>query len=950
MKMKKNYKIVLTILTTIFLTTPLLSQETKNNKNNDGKKVFSIFNQNIFTKAPGNANQISVGIENGMMAAWCIDSKNNVYKFDLLKSNWILKPEYKGVKQIVISDDGTLGGLNKKGIPVLWQNSEWRPIANKPAEQFDIADKNIMVYLQKGKIYKTIDGGKKWTELTTKGKVVVTAKKQGQVGAYLDKGKKLFFTSISIGTNGTIIATTNKLRVFYWDEDHWEKINGTIKKVAVGSKTNIWGIDAQHTLVKFNLNTNIWEKQKSLVAKSSSINKPIRISDVSVNSDGNVWAVTQNQPEQYKKNEIISNVAVNTNKALAELRSGTIALIRSLSEDKFLQVGDKNYIHVDGTDPEDRKAQFEIIRSLNEVGFKSVAIKNCFIKPSTDYTWEGLEEGFVDNPEENVIYRPAVLTDKGFGSWEHWSIKGELEQLFIESNENKLNLSAVSFEGILANYREKMFAWHKKRHNDMHGLTAAAYVVAAPVAFGSYIAGGITAGAIEASRAASYSAVEKHTTVPEYLKGIIAIPYTKKENLEEMFAIIPLKLKEEILLPTKKDQFKDEYKFSTPGHGHIKFQVKGTGPLFIYLWDKDKKLLMPIVVGGNNNKTVAIGTQKGWQTFVKEKAILDQTAFKNFWITIKNNEVTFGTDSIIGQNVLGISKKNEDFAKAKFFTLSRLEGAKLEIMNVIAYGKLLGEKKEVLQKKAVEVLKSGKIIALKNVATGMFLKPEQQNYLKATGQKKEDEDTHFVIEKRGKEIAFKHIKTGLFMQAGKEHIWEEFGNPVKLINDKIIPASLWKVLGQKDRTVIKNKEFNRLCIYNVRNKIQDAWETSGGLTRAGLAHQLGNIDKQAEFLGNIALASSTQETPNEMFEIVIIGDKQIKIPQKTEPTETSESSKIVTKPVIDIHKEKRIKQEKTVDAIRAKTEKIKNEIEKKESLKPTVEIEVKEEIEEYGGI
>ena len=979
MKMKKNFKIILTILITIFLISPLSSQESKNNNNENNQKVFSIFNQNTFTKAPGKLTQITVGKKNEIMSIFGIGLKNDIYQFDLLKNNWISKPKLNGIKQIIIADDGTLGGINKKGLPVLWKNSEWQPVANSVAEQFDIADKNNMVYLQKGKIYKTNVAGKKWNELATNGKVVVTANKPGQMGAYLDKGKKSFFTSVSMGTDGTIVATTNKFRVFYWDEDHWEKITGTIKKVAVGSKTNIWGIDAQDTLTKLNLNSGIWEKQKNLVALSNSINKPIRVSDVSVNSDGNVWAVTQKQPEQYEKNEIISNVAINTTEALTELRNGTIVLIRSLSEDKYLQIGDKNYIHVDATDPEDKKAHFEIVRSLNEVGFKATTIKNGFIQPSTDYTWQGQEEGFADNPEENVIYRPTVLTNKGFGSWEQWLIKGELEQAFIENKETKFNLSAVSFEAILENYKNKMLAWHEKRHDDMHAGTATLGTIGL-VSGGALGTGAITAGIIEASRASSNRAVEEHTTVPEYLKGIIAMTNTKKEKLEEMFAIIPLKLKEEILLPTNKNQFKDEYKFSTPGHGHIKFQTKGTGPLFIYLWNKNKKLLMPIVIGGNNNKTVAVGTESGWQTFVKEDAIFDPTTFKNFWLTIKNNAVTFGIGSIISQNTLGTSPQIQNLKSVKFFTLSRLEGAKLEIMNVIAYGKLLGEKEEVLQKEATEELESGTIIALRNIETGTFLKPEQQNYLKATGKNTEDENTHFEIEKKEKEIAFKHIKTGLFMQAGIEHIWEQFGNPVKLMNKKIIPASLWSITGQKDRAIIKNKEFKQLCVYNVRNKIQDAWETSGGFTRAGLAHQLGNIDKQAKFLGNIALASSTQETPNEMFEIVIIEKKQI---QKStiKPTETSEPSKIVTKPVIektketlispvDINKEKNKQKEKMVDAIKAKTQQIKNEITKEETSKPIEEKEItvkdktkekinnkpieteakKEDLEEYVGI
>lgn len=642
-------------------------------------ELLSVDNQDIFTKINGHASQISVGKNNKKMSVWIIGIDGIPYEYNPSNKthnlSWIKQSKNKGVKQIAVAEDGTLTGINENGNIVILQNNKWKPASTKTdnkmakmtaegsanfhqAKDIGIVNAKEIVYLNKdGKIYKSTNSGSSWNSLPT-----------------LEKEEK--FENVSIGADGTIAACTKNNKAYLLNGKNWQKLPTEIKQIAIGSKTNLIGISKDNDLVIFDINKNKWKIAKNLVDYSKDKNKSIKVKDVAINSSGNIWAILPN-------NEIITNIAANTNKALKKLKQGRIVTISSLSEDKLLKVEtkEKNYLKPTGTDPDDTKTQFKIIRSGQCFGLQSLDNKQ-FIESDPN---EGLGE-----------YKGSIKLSPDFANNERWLISGELEQATLTDYASKKNLATVPLEEIITKLRNERMEQIKKFHDD--AMMAA--VIAGTVVgyFTGTPAPVVAATAVEFQRQRSVAEVEDLTDPilnNPGLSGKIVMAYLVQTDEEEeeflpaMFDIQIHKEKAKQYLTEKSKEFKIEQQFDTPGKGDIKFKAKGY-PVKFWLWDKNKKLINPGIIGGNNNTTVSIGTTKGWKTFARKDEILKPETSKPFWISIEKNKLTFGSGSMIGLTPMGSTKEIKDLSKIKYVTFSKLPGSDAEISEVKFFSKLLG--------------------------------------------------------------------------------------------------------------------------------------------------------------------------------------------------------------------------------------------------------------------
>ncbi|MFH1644416.1 MAG: tectonin domain-containing protein [bacterium] len=646
------------------------------------EELLSVDNQDFFTQIFGTAKQISVGKNKDKMSVWIIGTEGIPYEYNPSNKthnlSWIKQIKNSGITKIAAAEDGTLAGIDLNGNIVISKNDKWIPtkttkngiamkVTAQEGENFkavdvDIANEKEIVYLnQNGDIYKSDDSGNNWKILPSEPSI--------------KKDEK--FQNVSIGADGTIVACTDKLSAYYLYGQRWMNFQVKIKKIAAGSKTNLVGISKDNQLLIFDANKNNWMLQKNLIADTAKKGKPIEVIDVATNSSGNIWAITND-------NKIISNIAANTNEALQKLKSGKIVTINSLCENKFLRVENKegNYLKPTATDPEDPNALFTIIRSGQYFGLQQ---SNQFISCDPN---EGVGE-----------FKGSIKLSPNFLANEKWLISEKLEQSTITSYVNKKNLATVQLEKIVLILKEEQMKQIQKHHDSWHGMAQIIRYVL-PLDLPTAIAAAFAvATVVEFQRQRTVAELEDYTNPvlqnPGLLGPMIAMAYLPpifkgdEEDLTALFDIeIQTKKQKEILATDEKD-FRNDYQFDIPGQGFIKFKVTGN-PLNFWLWDEDKKeIILPGIIGGQNNTTISIGTPTGWQPIFKQDEIVKPNTPNSFWIEIKDNKLIIGSGDLIGLNKIGESEKIEDLSKVKYVTFSKLPTSDVEISEVNFYSKLL---------------------------------------------------------------------------------------------------------------------------------------------------------------------------------------------------------------------------------------------------------------------
>ncbi|MFH1644415.1 MAG: tectonin domain-containing protein [bacterium] len=707
------------------------------------EELLSVDNQDFFTQIFGTAKQISVGKNKDKMSVWIIGTEGIPYEYNpsnkIHNLSWIKQIKNSGITKIAVAEDGTLAGIDSNGNIAIYKNNKWEPtkttkngIATKmtaeAAENFkavdvDIANEKEIVYLnENGDIYKSDDGGMNWKSLPS-----------------LKNEEK--FQNVSMGADGTIFACADNLAAYHFDEQKWIAFPNKIKKIAAGSKTNLVGISKDNQLLIFDASENKWMLQKNLISDAAKKGKTIEVIDIATNSSGNIWAITN-------KNEIITNIAANTNDALQKLKSGKVITINSLSENKFLRVENKerNYLKPTATDPEDPNTLFTIIRSGQYFGLQ---YKNQFVTCDPN---EGLGE-----------FKGSIKLSPNFSSGEKWLLSGELEQSTITSYANKKNLTFIDLETILKEIKKIQMEAIEKQHTEAQiaaaagtsglGTAAAGVTTAAGAGIGAVVAGVIMAvmgtvvpgagnisgaliglaiggaiggtfgGMLGFSMATSgFAANAVIATAIEFqhqrsaadvedlaspvlnnpgLLGKIVMAYflaTEKSDQEFLPTLFDIEIqtkKQKEMLATDEKDFKQDYQFEVPGNGFIKFKLTGS-PLNFWLWDEDKKeIILPGIIGGQNNTTISIGTPTGWQPIVKKYEIIKPNTPNSFWIEIKDNKLIIGSGDLIGSNKIGESETIEDLSKVKYVTFSKLPTSDVEISEVNFYSKLLSEEKPI---------------------------------------------------------------------------------------------------------------------------------------------------------------------------------------------------------------------------------------------------------------
>jgi len=633
---------------------------------------IEIVNQDIFTSIPGLGltKRITVGnTANGMMIAYAINIRDKVYIYEpsnsIKTSNWTSIPLRVEVVQIAVGEDGTLGGIDEAGKIYVLENNSWKPTKSGKAKYLDVVNKNLMVCVgPDGKIYVSKDGGDGWAELP---------------------GRIKDFVNVSASGDKTIIGCTKNFEAYYFDGKEWLKMSDetqSLKKVSVGSSTQIYGINKNDELVKFNASSRKWEISKNLLFSKETKNRHVKVEDVSVNKDGNVFCISGDNPGKYAaKMLIFSNIIINFTEQQKQLMPGSTITLNNL--DKLLVLREENYLKAEEADPDDPKARFEIIRSAQFVGFSAPAARNRTLQSDPKEGWKDYEG-------------PAKCTSFNFLSPERWLIKGEPDNTILKNFATKKNLSVFNLEEVVKEYKEKTLKQLKNKYSAEISAASAAAGIGAAATIGFFglagIPGAAAASALGIKWAVEKKKVEKETTLSEHQKGMVVFAYTGQQTLSEIFKINIIKQKPKVILTTENNQFNEDDKFDSPGHGHIQFKAKGTGNLRLWLWDKDKKLKRLITIGGWGNKKVSLGTKKGWEHFVEEDEIFKSNLFTSFYISIKDNKLEFGKGNLIGQDVLGASKEDPELKDVVYFTFSRLPEAEVELQEVAGYTWLLGEK------------------------------------------------------------------------------------------------------------------------------------------------------------------------------------------------------------------------------------------------------------------
>jgi len=649
---------------------------------------IEVRNQNNFTSIPGfgyaNAKRIFVGNDaNDKMKVCALSTQNYIYVYnpqnDIKTQNWDALPSKVKMIQLAIGDDGTLIGIDGAGKIYIRKNDSWEQTSSGKAQYVDVANKGLMVSINKGKVYLSEDMGNSWKELP---------------------GNISNFVNVSVSGDETIIGCTANHTAYFFDGKEWIKMpdeSQSLKKVSVGSGTQIYGINKDNILIRFNVSSKKWEIPRNLIFTEETKDKSIKVEDVSVNKDGNVFCISGQDGKNYDaKKFIFSNVIINLTEEQKKLMPNTTVTINYSG--KFVVVGEKDYLNVEDVEQNDPKAHFKIMRSAQFVGLKSEEDKTAQIYP---------EGSWLEITDPVGCMSENFFLDEG-----KWIFDGSLEKATLQNFGNKKYLSVIP--DIKMKYEEEEL----KKKKGIKGLRKEIKKLRKEKRIG-----------IKELKEEEEKGKRKkiRELKKEKKEDIKELKKEKKEEREEMIEMkkkgkieVPDYFKEKVLLfaysaqltegetfkfniveiqpaavelTTKNDQFIENYKFEKPGHGHILFTIKGTGNLRLWLWDKDKKLKRLVTIGGWDNKKVSLGTKEGWDHFVEETQIL-KPEFSDFYISLKDKTLTFGQGNLIGKNILGTSKEDPELNNVVYFTFSKLPGAKVEMKDANAYTWLLGEKEE----------------------------------------------------------------------------------------------------------------------------------------------------------------------------------------------------------------------------------------------------------------
>ena len=82
---------------------------------------------------------------------------------------------------------------------------------------------------------------------------------------------------VSVGSDGDVWGVNSEDFIFRWNGNSWNNVNGRLKQIAVGNAQNIWGVNAADEVFR-------WDGNDWVVV-------PGNLKYVSVSSDGAVWGV-----------------------------------------------------------------------------------------------------------------------------------------------------------------------------------------------------------------------------------------------------------------------------------------------------------------------------------------------------------------------------------------------------------------------------------------------------------------------------------------------------------------------------------------------------------------------------------------------------------------------------------------------------------------------------------
>lgn len=238
--------------------------------------LLLIFSQSLtaqFVKIPGTLKNIAVGKQNGQLVVYGIHPNTSIYKYSpsTTPAPWAPIQNPYRINQIDVGGDGTLMGINMAGVKNTFKydpnNNQWLP-TNLTSEQIALNSQKLIIPLAKNfVVFESNNNGMSAFPISTnKFSYIATSKKVGE--------------RLILGIN----RQDNKIYKHQGGKI-WTLFSSTtdLKKISVGSAQNIWGINTQGNLVKWNSST--WIKQETNMQS---------FKDLSVNDDGIVFCVTNN--------------------------------------------------------------------------------------------------------------------------------------------------------------------------------------------------------------------------------------------------------------------------------------------------------------------------------------------------------------------------------------------------------------------------------------------------------------------------------------------------------------------------------------------------------------------------------------------------------------------------------------------------------------------------------
>jgi hypothetical protein len=138
-------------------------------------------------------------------------------------------------------------------------------------------------------------------------------------------------TQVSSDGEGVMVGLNAKGKVFAWNGAEWKQIAGELAQVSIGSKTEIWGVNADH--VVWRLGDTAWERKPGLMKHVAVAKGGAAVVAVDLNGKAMSWNFGANAWQPFPSSPVLKQIAIGkTSRIYGIGENGEIAAWRPATQ------------------------------------------------------------------------------------------------------------------------------------------------------------------------------------------------------------------------------------------------------------------------------------------------------------------------------------------------------------------------------------------------------------------------------------------------------------------------------------------------------------------------------------------------------------------------------------------------------------------------------------------